>query len=249
MNPSDISNALIYGIPVVGYVTLYRSFDFILARKTPTAATCTRGDPESFAGNVAPRHGIHIAVATSHEEHETALELVRARYRWRGYDVPVSDSHASSDANQDGGQEITFIAKEGAVALGTLTLGLDGPKGLLAEATHDGVIDAARARGRKVCELTRLAIAQSANSKSILSSLLAAAHLVGREIYAVTDVFIEVNPRHVGFYSRLLGFVVAAGEKVCERVRAPSVLLRLELDALEERLARMDVGPLMAKAA
>ena len=45
-----------------------------------------------------------------------------------------------------------------------------------------------------------------------------------------------MNPRHVSFYSKVLGFVVAAGEKVCERVRAPSVLLRLELDTLEDRL-------------
>ena len=49
-----------------------------------------------------------------------------------------------------------------------------------------------------------------------------------------------MNPRHVGFYSRVLGFVVAAGEKLCERVRAPSVLLRLELAALEERLEALE---------
>ncbi len=55
-------------------------------------------------------------------------------------------------------------------------------------------------------------------------------------IHDVTDVFIEVNPRHVAFYSRILGFVVAAGEKLCERVRAPSVLLHAEVEALAARL-------------
>ena len=71
-------------------------------------------------------------------------------------------------------------------------------------------------------------------------------------MHNISDVFIEVNPRHVSFYTRVLGFVVAAGEKVCERVCAPSVLLRLELDALEDRLKRVGLGqlvPPMAEAA
>jgi len=47
--------------------------------------------------------------------------------------------------------------------------------------------------------------------------------------------------------------VVAAGEKFCERVRAPSVLLHLELEALELRLGLLNVTalmqPLVARAA
>ncbi len=55
----------------------------------------------------------------------------------------------------------------------------------------------------------------------------------------MTDVFIEVNPRHVTYYSRIMGFVVAAGERLCERVCAPSVLLHLEVEALAARLQTM----------
>jgi hypothetical protein len=136
--------------------------------------------------------------------------------------------------------------------LGTLTLGLDGPHGLRAEASYGEVIDQFRAAGRRVCELTRLALAESADSKAVLASLFSLAHVVGRTRHDVTDVFIEVNPRHVGFYSRLLGFAVAAGEKFCERARAPSVLLQLEIEALEKRLHLLEVAALMqplAKAA
>jgi len=52
--------------------------------------------------------------------------------------------------------------------------------------------------------------------------------------------FIEVNPRHVRFYSKLLGFVATAGERFCERVQAPSVLLRLEL---KEQLQMFGIEP------
>jgi hypothetical protein len=74
--------------------------------------------------------------------------------------------------------------------------------------------------------------------------LFSLAHAVGRTTHDVTDVLIEVNPRHVGFYSRVLDFTIAAGEKFCERVHAPSVLLQLEIEALEERVGLLDVAAL-----
>ena len=131
------------------------------------------------------------------------------------------------------------------MTVGTLTLGLDGPCGLRAEAAYSDVINRFRHKGHKVCELARLALAEHADSKTVLASLFSLAHAVGRTIHDVTDVFIEVNPRHVAFYSRVLGFAAAAGETFCERVRAPLVLLQLELDALEQRLWLLDVAALM----
>jgi hypothetical protein len=169
-----------------------------------------------------------------------ARTLVCDRYAWRGYDVArLQDSAESCSAPAR--HEVTFVVSASDVPVGTVTLGLDGAAGLLAEGTDDGVINGARQAGRRVCELTRLAIVDNANSKAILASLFSLAHAVGRSVYDVTDVFIEVNPRHVTFYSRVMGFVVAAGEKFCDRVRAPSVLLRLEVDELEGRLGMCEV--------
>jgi hypothetical protein len=67
-------------------------------------------------------------------------------------------------------------------------------------------------------------------------------YTVGRFEHGVTDVFIEVNPRHVVFYTRALGFVVAAGAQLCQRVLAPSVLLHLEVDTLESRLGAREIA-------
>jgi N-acyl amino acid synthase FeeM len=140
---------------------------------------------------------------------------------------------------------VTFLVASDRTAVGTLTLGLDGPLGLRAEAAYGEIIERFRRAGNRVCELTRLAVAESNNSKAVLTSLFSLAHVVGRTTHDVTDVFIEVNPRHVGFYSRVLGFVVGSGEKFCERVRAPSVLLQLEVEALEARLGLVDIASLM----
>ena len=58
--------------------------------------------------------------------------------------------------------------------------------------------------------------------------------------HQVTDLFIEVHPRHAGFYRRLLGYKVAGPERICPRVGAPAVLMHLgqhQLDTLIERHA------------
>ncbi|HET7033622.1 MAG TPA: long-chain N-acyl amino acid synthase, partial [Casimicrobiaceae bacterium] len=122
--------------------------------------------------------------------------------------------------------------------LGTCTLGFDGPRGLRAEATYGDVIRAARAAGRRVGEITRLAV-DSTDSMTVLASLFNLAYVAGKGIDEVTDVFVEVNPRHVVFYTRLLGFEIAGEERICERAAAPAVLLHAEMNALAERLAEL----------
>jgi hypothetical protein len=248
MNPTDLSNALLYGIPVVMYARMYGGFDSILARRErrsqAQAAAGTKEQRQSWvAGH--DRTALHIAVAMSPKQLAAATGLIRERYAWRGYNVHEPADAPSEQRDERLSQEITFLVESDQATLGTLTLGLDGPRGLRAEAAYGDVIDQFRAAGRRVCELTRLALAERIDSKTVLASLFSLAHAVGRTVHDVTDVFVEVNPRHVAFYLRVLGFVVAAGETLCERVNAPSVLLQLELDALEKRLGLVDVAALM----
>jgi len=250
MSPLDLSSALLYGIPIVLSAGMYGGFDCLLARRNQPVELAPQLAPKrrSF-GSVNADSGIHLVVAKSREQRDAAAELVRQRYAWRGYEFP----DVAKQSRKRLTQEITFLAAAGRTAVGTLTLGLDGPAGLLAEGSYGEVISEYRSAGHRVCELTRLALAQGIDSKTILAALFCLAHAVGRTRDDVSHVFIEVNPRHVAFYSRILGFVVAAGEKFCERVRARSVLLELEIDKLEERLIALDVAagmrPLMAKAA
>lgn len=196
-----------------------------------TGAPC----PERSISAAKSAH-LRVAVARSAEEIDAAHYLVRRRYAWRGYEVETMVDPCAPKAQSRREQEITIVAATLDVTIGTVTLRFDGPGGLLAEETHGVVIETVRASGRRVCELTRLAVAERVDSKSVLASLFGAAYATGRAIDDVTDVFIEVNPRHVAYYSRILGFVVAAGEKLCERVCAPSVLLHAEVEALAARL-------------
>lgn len=254
MTPVDIANALLFGVPFMTYAGLQQGLESL--------KTCTGTRPSRDAvlrrfenTHEASRDGdsaaaLIVAVATSLRQRAAAHALVRRRYEWRGYDVVTGDTFNAVHCPND--YDVTFVVESAETLVGTVTLGLDRPDGLLAERTHEHVIARARADGCRVCEVTRLAVADGADSRTVLALLLGLAHLVARKVHEVTDVFIEVNPRHVAFYSRALGFVVAAGERICERVRAPSVLLRAELDMLEHRLAAMGakrtMRPLLAAA-
>lgn len=192
--------------------------------------------PPPHTSCAAVARGLNATIALSVADLRAAGDLVARRYAWRGYTVDARPL----DSPEPGGRprrEITCIASDGAGdTVGTVTLRLDGPAGLLVDAAYGAELAAMRSEGRRVCELTRLAVDARADSRSVLAALFSLAYLLGRVVHEVTDVFIEVNPRHVVFYERALGFIVAAGERFCTRVKAPSVLLRLEAARLEERL-------------
>lgn len=189
-------------------------------RRSPETGRSTGGD-------------LSAAIARSPDEQRAAAALVESRYAARGY-VLKSD---------DGGLRpgVTLIAADRDAIVGTLTLRLDGPDGLAADRSYGEAIDAVRRARGGVCELTRLALARGADSRSVLSALFGSAYVVAKRLQRVTDAFVEVNPRHVRFYRALFGFVVAAGQRMCPRVMAPGVLLRLEIERLEARLAACSV--------
>ena len=186
---------------------------------------------------------VRASVAVTDSERAAASALVESRYAWRGYAVQPDDSRAA----------MILVATRDTAAVGTLTLHTDGPGGLSADAGYGAAIDAARASGRRVCELTRLAIEVGAAWQPTLGVLVGLAYLAARVIHQATDVFVEVNPRHARFYERMFGFVAAAGQRICPRVAAPAVLLRLELQRFDAMVGRFGgwhlARPPMAAAA
>jgi hypothetical protein len=175
---------------------------------------------------------VRASIARSRHKLDEATRLVQARYTWRGYLMTGDDVSPGCDDSC----ALTLIAEAGGATVGTMTVGLDGPRGLLADESYPEQVSAARSQGGRVCELRRLALAEHVDTRTVLSTLFGLAYGVAKTLQDVTDVFIEVNPRHVAFYRRVLGFAVAAGERVCERVHAPAVLLRTSVEELEARL-------------
>jgi hypothetical protein len=92
--------------------------------------------------------------------------------------------------------------------------------------------------GRKLCEVSRLAVDPQYGSKEVLASLFHLAYIYLRIIHKATDVLVEVNPRHAGFYRRMLGFCQVGEVHTCPRVNAPAVLLHLELAYMDTQIAK-----------
>ena len=115
--------------------------------------------------------------------------------------------------------------------MGTLTVVLDSVAGLAADKLYRDVNNVFRNAGKRLCEFTRLAIdiEPRFNSKDFLARLIHVAFVYAHLIQHATDMLIEVNPRHAGFYRRSLGFSQIGPERICSRVNAPAVLMHIDL--------------------
>lgn len=171
-------------------------------------------------------------VAVCDEQLDAAESLVRRRYDARGYapePIPGSPLQPAPHA-------VTLLAQAGGTLLGTLTVRRDGPAGLLAEQGYGEEVKALRGGGHRLGELVKLATVEGSDWRTALDALVQSAYLLTRVVYGLSDVIVEVNPRHVGFYRRVFGFVEAGGRRLCDRVRAPSILMRLDLEQFGRRL-------------
>jgi hypothetical protein len=178
------------------------------------------------------RSDFQVRLADSRGRRNKSSLLINRMYSWRGY---------KRSENNDRSQEvdrITLQACRADTVFGTLTLAFDSKAGLAADALYHSEIEAHRKCGAKVCELTRLAVDPKDGSKEVLGALFHLAYIYGGLLRGVTDVFIEVNPRHVSFYRRMLDFEQVGEQKMCERVDAPAVLLHLEVAYVAEQIAR-----------
>lgn len=181
--------------------------------------------------NLVLAHGqFKIRLANSEGRRESASLLIKKMYAWRGYDTESPPAERPS--------RITLMADIGNQPIGTLTIGFDSPQGLMVDSLYFAEIDKLRQQGRTVCEFTQLAVDQAIKSKRVLASLFHMAYIYAHRIHGATDVVIEVNPRHVAFYKRMLGFEKFGEERMCPRVGAPAVLMHLDFAHAEREIGK-----------
>jgi hypothetical protein len=181
----------------------------------------------------------NIRLANSAGQREAASVLLQKMYGWRGYEV---DPNAPHEPNR-----ITLAADSQGETVGTMALCLDDPAiGLPADENFGDILAGWREQGRRLCEPARLAIDRNVNMR-VFAALIHISYVYAHNLHGCTDYVIEVNPRHVMFYKRMLGFHQAAPQRHCSRVDAPAILLRLDLAYMQEQIrlhgGRMESGP------
>lgn len=188
-----------------------------------------------------PEDEFKIRFAYNDERRQQASFLVKKRYSEVGYVATAGAIHKGCPA------EITLLSYLNEQVVGTLTVGLDVGQGLYADELYRAEIDRLRAEGRKVAEFTKLAVDSKRASKQVLASLFHIAYIHLRRLWRYTDMVIEVNPDHVDFYKRMLGFVEYGPQRHCARVNAPAVLLWLEADRVDGWIEAYGGRPELAK--
>jgi hypothetical protein len=173
--------------------------------------------------------GFKIRVARHAGGRRNAEVLVDRRYATRGYTTtPMRVDPRLS----------TFIAYDEGLLVGTVSVRLDSAKGLSADELYRDELDTLRRKGARLCEFTRLAVDRTVASKPVLAGLFHVAYLYASVIREFTHAVIEVNPRHVEFYRKALGFEPIGEERMNKRVKAPAVLLCVPFATIADGLQR-----------
>ena len=156
-----------------------------------------------------------------------AASLINRRYSWRGY----GGAHKLSN----GANATTFVARRNDQLFGTLTLCADSDHGLNVDETFpDDMAFFRHKRNSTLCELTKFAVDYERDTLKVLASLFHFIFLYGTENAVGTDLLIEINPRHVAFYEKMLGFQRVGGLKTNRAVDAPSQLMWLSVSEIPE---------------
>ena len=174
---------------------------------------------------------LKICVVKQHAQRRRTSALIERRYAWRGYSATPLPTSSQG--------KMTFSAHCDGDTVATITASLDSDDGLYVAALYPDAVSQLRAEGRKLCEFTKLAVDESIRSPSILGAIFHVACMYAIEMHRCTDVLIEVNPRHVRFYQRMLGFEQAAEERLDPEVNAPAVLLKLDLRHCAQEIERL----------
>lgn len=167
-----------------------------------------------------------IRLAQTEASRSAATMLVQQRYAWRGY---------KADEIKKRPNRITLLAYLEEKIVGSLNIGYDSPEGLCADERYKEEIDALRAQGLSVGEITKLAIDESVNNKRVLAGMMNIAYLYGL-IHGVTDAVIEVTPRHKPFYERMLDFKQIASERFYAASSTNVVLMHIKTAYISERI-------------
>jgi tetratricopeptide (TPR) repeat protein len=132
----------------------------------------------------------------------------------------------------------TLVALHGDRVVATLTLVFDSPLGLPSGKLYPAELEALRAGGRRVVEISKLSVDRDLGVRglAVLKGIFRLAWLAASRVRGSTDFVIMVEPHHERFYANSLLFERAGELKPDPEAKdAPSVLLRLDLECAPER--------------
>ena len=109
--------------------------------------------------------------------------------------------------------------------------------GLPMDVIYRPEIDSLREKDRIVVELSSFVTHSKYRWRNIMIYLTRAMFFYSR-MNCVNDICITVNPKHVPFYKRIFLFDTFGPERMHPGVKAPAVLMRINMDDIEDKLSK-----------
>jgi hypothetical protein len=214
----------IIGVPLEAHHPLHSMLHDRPEPEAPEAST-------EFSGRL-----VKIRSADTSGRRSSAGVLINRMYATRGY-----RSNGLPTVREP--TRITLMASEHDETVGTITIGFDSEKRLHVDDLFADEVDALRRRGRRVCEFTKLAMDSVVRSKRVLAALFHVSYIYGHRLMGYDELLIEVNPRHVRYYERMLGFRTLGPPRLNRRVDAPAVLMALDFAHAHDQIDRFGGMP------
>ncbi len=193
-----------------------------------------------------------VEFATQKLHFEEAFKLVYREYLKKGY-CSSNPSGMRITLYNAIPETVTFCLWRENTLLATATLVADSPLGLPMEDTYPEELKELRKQGRKLSEVSLLALNSDLITKGLkplyfaerlrrLYHLFKPIFWYARQTVGATDLCIAMNPVHKMLYSSLY-FEQFGTEKVYESVnKNPSIAMRLNFDRIEERAQHKTPG-------
>lgn len=191
------------------------------------SAPCTELHGAAAAGLDDPTRSFKLYFNATECTRLAAQRILEARYAFRGYRCPAPSTESAM---------VSLLACLDDVPVGTISVRFDSASGFCCEQSFRQEVGRLRSGGHRICEFTRLAVEPRAGSRKVTEALFHAAFIVAHRVRRCDDVLIEVNPRHVAFYQRCLGFGRMGEQKQHEQVGAPAVLMKCCLHRMDESI-------------
>jgi hypothetical protein len=199
------------------------------------------GEPAIAAGD---RPALEYSLACDTASLDAAFRLTHDQYVGRGYMAPHASGRRLSLYHALPTTKV-FVARVAGHVVGTISLVEDSPLGLPMEELYADEVNRLREQRRRVSEVSALAMDPGSITHGTIAvlGLIRMAELYAAEVARLDDVCISVNPRHVGFYRKFLGFELIGPRRSYHRVNgAPAEALRLDLGEVRHLIRELHAG-------
>jgi hypothetical protein len=184
---------------------------------------------------------IRVKIATEQVELAEAFELLSANYRARGYDPESEKPYRFTPSHALPGT-ITMVAKHEGHVVATMTFVPDNAVlGLPLECIYGEEVADLRAKGHRLGEA--ISLADSGLTVREFIQVFKALIRLGMQYHRKNggDTFvIVVNPRHSGFYQKVLGFTSLGPERSYPTVQNhPAEAFVLDVEGMRTRTPKL----------